>query len=162
MYEKALKQTNNSIAIAESEHDDKRLSKIQELQGEIWNSLAYAYAERGEHLSIAESYIERALKRKPNEPNYLDTNAWVSIRRTELSDTLSKDQREARLLSADQLLKKAIDLLPADAVDTRAETIFHLGYIERLRGRDDAAQRLFLEALEVNPELQNAKEALRR
>lgn len=159
--EKALRQAGVGIKIARSEKDTKTITLIQGFQRLIWNSLAYDYAERGEYLSIAYSYMGKALKSEPNNPYYLDTKAWVLIRMGELSEGLSQNQKEDKLSSAEELLKKSLDLLPPEATDARAETKFHLGYIEMLRGRKEKAQGLFLEALEINPEYEKAKEAMK-
>jgi tetratricopeptide (TPR) repeat protein len=161
-YEKALRLANDGLSIANSEKDAETLKRIKELQHKLWNALAYAYAEQGEYMPIAEGYIDRALSANPNDPNYLDTKAWVWIRSSELSKNLSNDQREDKLRRAEQLLKKALDSMPQDASNAKAEVVFHLGYVERLRGNNEAAQIRFLEALDLNPEYQNAKEALKK
>ena len=161
-YERALKHASDGIAIAKLQKDAHAASEIEKLQHALWNTLAFTYADLGEYLQLAETYIDRALSADPNNPNYFDTKAWILMRSSEVSTTLSNEQREDKLRQAEDLLDKALNSLPQDDTNRRADVIYHLGYVERLHGRNEAARSRFLEALELNPEYQNAKEAINR
>ena len=58
----------------------KKAILIDPQHDESLNSLAYLYAESGEHLDEAEALAERALKIDPENGAYLDTLGWIYFR----------------------------------------------------------------------------------
>jgi tetratricopeptide (TPR) repeat protein len=161
LYEKALRYTADGIEHAKSGQDDTAIRQIQEFRKHSWNALAYSYAERGENLSLAMNYIEETLKLDPTEPHFLDTKAWILIRISELSKGRTFSQKQSDYGKAEALLTQSLTALPADDKGAKAETLFHLGYLEKLRGgKDDRARQLFVRALQLNPQHERAKQAL--
>lgn len=84
------------------------------------NYLAYAYAERSMKLDLAEDYVKRALRLRPNSAAYLDTLGWVYYQKG--------DFEQAR-----QNLTKAAEQMPEDPIvlDHLADTLFRLGELEK-------------------------------
>lgn len=161
MMEEALRYANVGIEVAKLKEDNDCLRRIENMQPILWNSLAYTYIERGENFSLAIEYIEKALKLDPNNPYYLDTKAWILVMIAEQSEVLAPSQRKKRYDEAEQLLNKCLKSLTTDDNMAKAEAYFHLGYIEKLRGRDDKAREFFLKALEFNPQYDKAKKELK-
>jgi tetratricopeptide (TPR) repeat protein len=67
------------------------------------NSLGYTLADRGERLSEAIGYIERALKVDPENPSYIDSLGWAQF-------------KNGRLEEAEPNLRRAADALPTNSV----------------------------------------------
>jgi tetratricopeptide (TPR) repeat protein len=67
---------------------------------EALNYLAYMWAERGENLDKALDYVQRALRREPENGAYVDTLGWILFRQKKFQQAL--DQLEiANLLHGD-------------------------------------------------------------
>lgn len=160
MYEKALSFANAGISACEAEKDDLTAQSIIRLRQGIWNSLAYAYAERGEYLGVAEEYISSALKAEPANPNYLDTKAWILIRTAELSKDVPPSQRQKMFADSEALLNQAIAFYSEKDTEAKAETFYHMGHKEKLQGRMDKARELFLKALQLDPGHEKAKKEM--
>lgn len=67
------------------------------------NSLGYTLADRGQRLSDAVGFIERALKIDPDNPSYLDSLGWALF-------------KQGRAEEAEGQLRRAADTLPAQSV----------------------------------------------
>lgn len=96
---------------------------------EALNFLGYMYAEQGIKLEEAESLVQRALEKKPDDPYYLDSLAWVYYKRADYAHALKVQQ-------------KAVSKEPKDA--TMQE---HLGDILWESGQDDAAKKAWSRAI---------------
>lgn len=157
LLEEALQRIRDGLAVAEP--DKEFLSKLLRLiQEQIWNSLAYSYLQRGENFKLAMSYIDSALERSPENPHYLDTRAWGLIRLAEQAEASASAKPD--LDHAEDLLKRALALLPEEDTKGRAETLFHLGYLHKARGKQADARKFFLKALEYDPGHSDAKAGL--
>ena len=100
---------------------------------DLCNSLGFLYAEQGRELARAESLVRKALRLDPNGRRvYLDSLGWV----------LFKAGRHDEAAAA---LREALSLLGRDPSQRAAlaETLRHLGEVERARGNDAAARRCF-------------------
>ena len=73
------------------------------LSGPALNSLGYTLAERGERLTEAVGFIERALKVEPDNPAYLDSLGWALF-------------KQGRIEEAEPHLRRASDALPSQSV----------------------------------------------
>jgi Tfp pilus assembly protein PilF len=163
---KALGYTNSGIKVSQDQKDDSTLKAIRKWRHITLNSLAYTYAERSENFALANAYIDEALEiAKAQDPNYypyyLDTKAWLIIKETEdANDRLTLQQKHAKYDEAEKLLRESLESLPIDFTNTRADVLFHLGYLEKLRGNKAGAQEYFLECLKHNPEHSEAGKEL--
>lgn len=158
LLERSLKWTKEGLKSAEVHKKASVTTRLRQFKKEALNGLAYSYAQRKENLGLALSYIDSALQEDPDSPYYLDTKAWILILIAERStDVLSV---ESNLLNAEKLLNHALDLLSDEEKKAKAETLFHLGYIHKLRGEQESARKLFIRALDLNPEYLDAKAEL--
>lgn len=101
----------------------------------VLNTLAYALADRSEELDEAMTLIQRALKREPQEPAFLDTRGWINYRRGEWND-------------ARHDLQEALKAEPDDA-----EILDHLADVELAAGQREESARLRREAYLRKPSL---------
>jgi tetratricopeptide (TPR) repeat protein len=81
------------------------------------NSLGYTLAERGERLSEAVDYIQRALKLDPDNPAYLDSLGWALY-------------KQGRADQAEEPLRQAAEALPTQSIVQD-----HYGDVLARRGR---------------------------
>lgn len=63
------------------------------------NYLGYMWAERGENLTEAESYIRRALQQEPDSAAFLDSLGWVLFQQGRYHEALAPLQRAIDLLA---------------------------------------------------------------
>ncbi len=63
------------------------------------NYLGYMWAERGENLVEAESYIRRALEQEPDSAAFLDSLGWVLFQQGRYHEAVAPLQRAAELLT---------------------------------------------------------------
>lgn len=90
---------------------------------EALNYLGYMWAERGENLERARELIRRAVELEPDNPAYLDSEAWV----------LHQLGRSAEALP---FMRRAIELNPepdATLYDHLGDILYHLGQVEEAR-----------------------------
>jgi tetratricopeptide (TPR) repeat protein len=158
--ERALGALGRGADLAKSDGEKEVEQNISEREADVWNSLAYAYAERRTNLDLAREYIEKALVVKPSDPYMLDTKAWVLTVREITSGTNNPHERQLVFAQCERSLQSASTHLPADAVEARAELQYHLGVIENELGKKQLARQHYLAALEVNPNYAPAKQAL--
>jgi len=66
----------------------------------LLNLLAYYYATKGKNLTKAQALISKSLQQHPNNPHFLDTQAWIWYKQNniskarELLETLEKDNSD--------------------------------------------------------------------
>jgi len=131
---------NRAIALEHFKRYDEVESTLQAViqahpkHSEALNFLAYVYAEQGIKLAQAETYIQRAIKIKPNDGYYLDSLAWVYY-------------QQENYKRAIQVQRKALTFIKQDA--TMQE---HLGDMLWKYGDHDAAIKQWTLALSLNPE----------
>jgi len=113
-----------------------------------YNNLAYLYADEGFHLSRALSLARRAMELSGDEPDasVLDTYGWALY-------------RNGRIDEARQVLERAV-AASGDDPRGQAEILYHLGVVLIRMERVDEARRLLGRAVELDPELDEAREAL--
>lgn len=99
---------------------------------EALNYLGYMWAERGENLERARELIARAVKLEPDNPAFLDSEAWV----------LHQLGRSAEALVP---MQRAIELNPMPDATLHD----HLGDILNALGRPDAAREAWRRSLEI-------------
>jgi len=156
--ERALGVLEQGIIAAEKSDAQDKKGSIKELQVLVLNKLAYGYAQRAENISIAKRYIEKALSTRPDSPYLLDTKAWVLIREQEASQ-LSGNSENA-YSEIEHLLQKALAGISEEEREVHAEVLFHLGYLEQLRGHLLNAENYFIKSLELKPDFKLPKQEL--
>ena len=116
-----------------------------------YNNLAYLYTEMGLSLSRALALARKAVELSGDEPDaaVLDTYGWALFHNGHLE--------EAR-----EMLERAVAALGDDDPESQAEVLYHLGVVHARMERFDEARQLFTRALELDPDLAEAKEALSR
>lgn len=114
-----------------------------------YNNLAYLYTEMGSSLSRALSLASRAMELSGDEPDasVLDTYGWALF-------------HNGRLDEARAMLERAV-AASGDDPESQAEILYHLGVVHARMQRYDEARRLFARALELDPALAQAREAMR-
>lgn len=115
-----------------------------------YNNLAYLYTEMGLSLSRALALARKAMDLSGDEPDasVLDTYGWALF-------------HNGRIDEARQMLERAV-AASGDDPRSQAEILYHLGVVHARMQRFDEARRLFVRALELDPDLSEAREALSR
>jgi len=108
-----------------------------------YNALGYSLADRRLRLPEAMTLITKALELAPNDPFITDSLAWAHFR--------SGNQSEAQ-----RLLQQAFDAQPD------AEIAAHLGEVLWESDLRSQAIDIFKRGLQLNPDNETLKEALRR
>ena len=113
-----------------------------------YNNLAYLYAQHEVNLSQALRLAEKAMELVGDRPDatVLDTYGWVLV-------------KNGRPEEAVRVLEQALGLSGHDP-RAQAEILYHLGVANLHLDRRDAAERLFRQALELQPDLGEALQAL--
>jgi tetratricopeptide (TPR) repeat protein len=121
----------NQIEILE--RDLKAILAQDPQHADALNALGYSLADQTDRFEEALSYIERALKLKPDDPAVLDSMGWVQYRLGNLDEARS-------------YLRKALALMPD------GEIAAHLGEVLWALGERDEAWRIWEEALAQSPD----------
>lgn len=108
-----------------------------------YNALGYSYAERNIHLQEAYALIEKALKLTPEDPFIMDSMGWVQF-------------RLGKLQEAEDFLRRAYALRPD------VEIGVHLGEVLWVKGEKEAAQKLWRDAKQKDPQNELLKSTLTR
>jgi len=108
-----------------------------------YNALGYSFAERNIRLAEALALIETALKLAPDDPFIMDSMGWVMF-------------RLGKLKEAEELLRRAYELRPDPEIAT------HLGEVLWVKGQKEAAQKLWRDASEKDPQNDTLKSTLAR
>ncbi len=119
----------------------KKGLEIAPTHPDILNSLGYIYAEEGINLDEAEDLIKKALEIKPSSPAYLDSLGWVYFKK--------KDY-----LKAKEYVEKASQSLKDPVI------LEHLGDIYYCLGETEEAEKIWKEALEIQPQSKTIKQKL--
>lgn len=97
------------------------------------NALGYTLAERTNRLNEAQSYLNKAMTLRPNDPAIIDSVGWLKYRQGDAKGALD-------------YLQKAYALLPDD------EIAAHLGEVLWVLGRKTEARQVWTEALARVPD----------
>ncbi len=101
---------------------------------EAYNFLGYTYADHNMHLDEALQLIEKALKDRPNDGNYIDSLGWVYYRMGKYEEAITH-------------LRRALDNQADHPV-----ILDHLGDAYEEHGQLDTAIRCWKKVLEVGPQ----------
>ena len=106
----------------------------------VLNALAFALADRSEHLDEALERVQRALHLRPGDAAYLDTRGWI-YHRLGRTEEARRDLQEAMRRDPDE-----------------PEIIDHLADVELAAGRLDESARYRREAFLRDPEFPGLRE----
>ena len=121
----------------------RKLIELAPNNQHAYNALGYSLAERNIRLDEAYSLIEQALKLAPDDPFIMDSMGWVQF-------------RLGRLPEAERLLRRAYELRPD------VEIAAHLGEVLWVKGQKAAAQKLWRDAQNKDPQNDTLKSTLAR
>lgn len=110
---------------------------------QAYNALGYSFADRGVRLPEARQLITKAMTYLPNDPDLLDSLAWLEF-------------RSGNTAEAERLLKIAFKGRP------NPEIAAHLGEILWSSGQRDAAEAAWTEGLRLNPKNDTLIETMNR
>lgn len=96
-------------------HLEKAL-RIDPENANAMNSLGYILAESSENLELAFSYCQRAAKKRPNNPAYLDSLALAYEKRGQLQHALKLYRHAYRLSGGHELIGEHIKALEGRSV----------------------------------------------
>ena len=121
----------------------KYLIRLNPRHAQAYNALGYTLADRTDRFSEALKYIEIALSLEPEDPYILDSMGWVCFKMRELE-------------CGKKYLKMAYDTRPDP------EIAAHLGELLWFQGDEKAAEKLWTDALNANPNSQELQFLLRK
>ncbi|MEW6516402.1 MAG: tetratricopeptide repeat protein [candidate division FCPU426 bacterium] len=116
---------------------------------EAFNYLAYTHAERGLKLAQAQQWVKRALALDPENPNYLDTLAWVQY-------------QQGRYAKALETILSALKQYQARAEAVDPAVYEHLGDIYYQLENYQEASQAWQSALKLKPDNQQLRQKLRQ
>lgn len=128
-----------AIILEQTGHVTDSVQALQRLLAErpddptLMNALGYTLADHGRELPRAESLIRRALVRMPDNPAVLDSLGWVRFRRGDAVGALPP-------------LERAYD------ISHDAQIAAHWGQALWVAGRQEAARKVWAEALARSPD----------
>ncbi len=106
------------------------------------NSLAYAYAQKGENLVEALALAEDAVQANPFSGAYLDTLGWVHFRLGQIEEAIGFLERAAKLMIEPEILN-------------------HLAEAYREAGRLEEARATWRRSLALDPDQDDVRQALK-
>src|SRR5487761_265438 len=109
----------------------------------LLNALGYTLADHDMELPRAESLIRRALEQMPDNPAVLDSLGWVRVRRGDSAGALPP-------------LERAYD------ISHDAQIAAHWGQALWAAGRQEAARKVWADALARNPDSKSLREVVAR
>ncbi len=115
------------------EEDLTKVIAAQPANAYALNALGYFFADRNENLDRAEGYLTRALELMPDDPAIIDSVGWLYYRQKEYQKSI-------------EFLRRAHSILPD------AEIAAHLGEVLWVSGDQDAATKVWEEALSESPD----------
>lgn len=108
-----------------------------------YNALGYSLADRGVRLSEARQLISKALELLPDDPDLVDSLAWLEYRSGNTAEAL-------------RLLEIAFKARP------NADIAAHLGEVQWVSGQRDAAKATWKEGLRMSPKNETLLETMKR
>ncbi len=121
----------------------RRLIALQPDHAHAHNALGYTLADRNQRLPEARTLIETAHRLAPNDPYILDSLGWVLYRLGENEAALGH-------------LRRAYEMRPD------GEIAAHLGEVLWILGRRDEAQKIWTDALRVQPKNEALQGTIKR
>jgi tetratricopeptide (TPR) repeat protein len=136
-----LHQERNNLAAMEA--DLRQVILLDPANPVAYNSLGYTLADRTDRYQEAYELIRKAIELAPNDPAIIDSLGWVQFKLGMLDD-------------ASKNLERAYDLFPDP------EVAAHLGEVYWMQGKRAAANRIWRNALEVQPDSEFILNAMER
>ncbi len=121
----------------------RRVIELRPDDGQAYNALGYAMADRNDRLPEAKTLIVKALTLVPDDPFITDSLGWVEFRLGNLAE-------------AERLLRKAL------ATRTDIEIVTHLAEVLWAKGEHTNALELFRKATALQPDNGALKDTLTR
>lgn len=118
--------------IDEMERLLRKIIAIKPDHFQAYNALGYAFADRGIRLPEARQLITKAMGYLPNDPDLMDSLAWLEF-------------RSGNTAEAERLLKIAFKARP------NAEIAAHLGEVLWISGQHEAAEAAWKDGMRLNP-----------
>lgn len=125
------------------ENSLRKIMKLAPSNQHAYNALGYSFAERNIHLQEAYALIDKASKLAPEDPFIMDSMGWVYF-------------RLGKLREAEDFLRRAYAIRPD------VEIGVHLGEVLWVKGEKEAAQQLWREANQKDPQSDMLKNTLAR
>jgi len=128
-----------AVILEQAGHVSESVRALQQLLAErpddptLLNALGYTLADHGRELGRAEALIRRALEQMPDNPAVLDSLGWVRFRRGDARGALPS-------------LERAYD------ISHDAQIAAHWGQALWVAGRQEAARKVWAEALARDPD----------
>lgn len=138
-----------AIVLEEAGHVSESVQALQDLLAQrpqdptVLNALGYTLADHDLELPRAESLIRRALQQMPDNPAVLDSLGWVRFRRGDAVGALPS-------------LERAYD------ISHDAQIAAHWGQALWAAGRQQAARKVWAEALARNPDSKSLQAVVAR
>lgn len=129
--------------VSESVRALQRLLAARPDDPTLLNALGYTLADHDLELPRAESLIRRALEQMPDNPAVLDSLGWVRLRRGDAAGALPPLER-------------------AYAISHDAQIAAHWGQALWLAGRQEAARKVWAEALARDPDSKSLRAVVAR
>lgn len=128
----------------EAEKYFRKVLSTQPAHADALNALGYLYAEHGVNLDEAEALIQRALKKFPKNGAYLDSLGWVFFQQGRIAESVTT-------------LENANQQLP-----NNVEVLMHLGDAYHKNGEPDKANRIWQQALTIEPDNSEIQKRLKQ
>jgi tetratricopeptide (TPR) repeat protein len=111
----------------------RKLIRIKPDHAHAYNALGYSLADRNERLDEAQQLIAKALSFAPDDPFILDSMGWVLYRKGDLDGAIEYLQRAMRLRADPEIAA-------------------HLGEVQWMMGRKEAAAKTWRDAAREHPD----------
>ncbi|MGH8618988.1 MAG: tetratricopeptide repeat protein [Burkholderiales bacterium] len=121
----------------------RKLIQLKPDHAHAYNALGYSLADRNIRLDEARTLLDQALKLAPDDPFIIDSMGWVLFRQGDLD-------------GARKQLERAYQLRPD------GEIAAHLGEVLWVQGQQDAARKLWADALKKEPSHEGLQSTIKR
>ena len=129
--------------VADLERDLRDILTREPNNADALNALGYTLADKTDRYQEALSYVERALKLKPEDHYVIDSMGWVLFRLGRYEESVAQLRR-------------------AWSIRQDAEVAAHLGEVLWVMGRQDEAREVWNKALEDDPDSESLKAVMQR
>lgn len=129
--------------VAVLERDLRDILTREPNNADALNALGYTLADKTDRYQEALSYVERALKLKPQDHYVIDSMGWVLFRLGRYEESVAHLRR-------------------AWSIRQDAEVAAHLGEVLWVMGRQDEAREVWNKALEDDPDAESLKAVMQR
>jgi tetratricopeptide (TPR) repeat protein len=121
----------------------RKLISLKPDHAHAYNALGYTFADRNVRLDEARTLLDQALKLAPDDPFIIDSMGWLLFRQGDLD-------------GARKQLERAYQLRPD------GEIAAHLGEVLWAQGQQDAARKLWADALKKEPSHETLQSTIKR